>query len=184
MKRALAVSVPVLLVLLAGCSTVELPAWSPDGQPAAGTAAAAAPEAPRTLSAGAVVTPGDGVSRSATLPPDNQPPARNWTEYRLRAADRINRANPQGLYDGDLPSVFQAIPVLRVHLTADGDVSRVDVAREPGQSPETVQIATDAIYRAAPFGSTAQLPQPAQFTETFLFNSQLKFRLRTTVEGR
>lgn len=155
---------------LAGCSTVQLPAWDPDG-------------------AQAQSAPGPAVSAAApavasVLPPDNLPPARNWTEYRLRAADRINRANPSLVYPGALPSVFQAIPVLRVQLTADGQVSRVEVAREPGQSPETVKIATDAIYRAAPFGPTSQLPAPAQFTETFLFNEQLRFRLRTTVEGR
>ncbi|MFT4192351.1 MAG: hypothetical protein QM617_12600, partial [Comamonas sp.] len=143
----------------------------------------AAPRPAATSSTGArPVAVATGIG--GQLPPDTLPPARNWTEYRLRAADRINRANPEKLYGGALPSVFQAIPVLRVVLTPTGEVSRVDVAREPGQSPETVQIATEAIYRAAPFGPTAQLPGPAQFTETFLFDAQLKFRLRTTVEGR
>ncbi|KAF1023731.1 MAG: hypothetical protein GAK30_00395 [Paracidovorax wautersii] len=156
---------------LAGCSTVALPTWDPDG-------AQAQPATPPATAAG--LAP----AVAGVLPPDNLPPARNWTEYRLRAAERINRANPSLVYPGALPSVFQAIPVLRVQLTADGQVSRVEVAREPGQSPETVKIATDAVYRAAPFGPTSQLPAPAQFTETFLFNEQLRFRLRTTVEGR
>lgn len=174
MNHPVIASVMAACAALAGCSTVALPAWDPDGAPPPSTAAPAAPGQAGALAPAA----------RATLAPDSLPAARNWTEYRLRAADRINRANPELLYAGALPSVFQAIPVLRVHLTPEGGVSRVDVAREPGQSPETIRIATDAIHRAAPFGPTAQLPGPAQFTETFLFNEQLKFRLRTTVEGR
>jgi hypothetical protein len=163
MDRTRVAALFFLSVLLAGCASVELPAWSPE-------------------SAGAAARPASRVR--SVLPADTLPPATSWTEYRLRAADRINRANPDRLFSGALPAVQQAIPVLRILLTADGDVRDVEVVRQPGQSPETVQIAIDAIHRAAPYGVTRQLTGPAEFTETFLFNQELKFRLRSTVEGR
>ena len=171
MKCSAIAALVSISALLAGCSSVELPAWNPEAQGV-------------NASTGTGAQSGASTRVQRVLPPDNQAPASNWREYRQRAADRINRANPNLLYAGSLPSVFQAIPVLRVELTEDGSVRRIDVAREPTQSPETVQIAIDAIYRAAPFGPTRQLSAPVEFTETFLFNQDLKFRLRTTVEGQ
>jgi hypothetical protein len=53
------------------------------------------------------------------------------------------------------------------------------VLRRPGQAPETLQIAMDAIRRAAPFGDVSRLPRPWKFSETFLFNDERKFKPRT-----
>ncbi len=43
-------------------------------------------------------------------------------------------------------------------------------------------MATAAVRRAAPFEPVGNLPQPWQFNETFLYNDQLKFQLRSLVE--
>jgi hypothetical protein len=41
-----------------------------------------------------------------------------------------------------------------------------------------------AIRQAAPFGPVSHLPQPWQFNETFLYNDDLKFQIRSLVESR
>ena len=97
--------------------------------------------------------------------------------------DRIAATSAGETFQGPLPDPLQSIPVLQVQLHRDGSVRRIDVLRVPRQSPQTVQMAIRAIHRAAPFGPVGQLPQPWQFSETFLYNDDLKFQLRTLVEA-
>ena len=54
--------------------------------------------------------------------------------------------------------------------------------RTPKNVPETVNMAREAVLRAAPFGPVGHLPQPWQFSETFLYNDDFKFQLRTLAE--
>jgi hypothetical protein len=109
--------------------------------------------------------------------------ARTWDEYRLRAARRIQATSGGETFGGPLPDPLQSIPVLQVRLNRDGSVRDIVVLRMPGQSLQTVEMATRAIRRAAPFEPVAHLPQPWQFNETFLYNQDLKFQLRTLVEA-
>jgi len=67
---------------------------------------------------------------------------------------------------------------LRVDLTADGRVRRVLVLREPRQAKDTVQLAIDAVHRAAPYGDLSRLPEPRSFVETFLFDDARRFKPR------
>jgi hypothetical protein len=53
------------------------------------------------------------------------------------------------------------------------------VLRRPTQAHDTVQLAIDAMRRAAPFGNVSRLPKPWKFSETFLFNDDRKFKPRT-----
>ena len=110
---------------------------------------------------------------------------RDWTEYRLRAAQRIHAASTAAgeTFAGPLPDPLQSIPVLQVHLNRDGSVRDISVLRTPKQSPQTLQMAMRAIHRAAPFGPVGHLPRPWHFNETFLYNEDLKFQLRTLVEA-
>jgi hypothetical protein len=78
-----------------------------------------------------------------------------------------------------VPDILLAIPVLEMELNADGSIRRIDVLRRPGQAPETLQLAMDAVRRAAPFGDVSRLPKPWKFSETFLFNDERKFKPRT-----
>jgi hypothetical protein len=78
-----------------------------------------------------------------------------------------------------VPDVLLAIPVLEIELNADGSVRRIEVLRKPGQAPDTVKLAVDAVRRAAPFGDVSRLPRPWKFAETFLFNDERKFKPRT-----
>jgi len=88
-------------------------------------------------------------------------------------------ANPGGAYTGTVPDPLLAIPVLEVELNADGSVRRIDVLRQPTQARDTVQLAIDAVRRAAPFGDVSRLPRPWKFTEAFLFDDYRRFKPRT-----
>jgi hypothetical protein len=110
-------------------------------------------------------------------------PARNWDEYKLRAARRIHDTSAGETFTGPLPDPLRSIPVLQVQLNRDGSVRRINVLRTPQNSPQTLEMATRAIQRAAPFEPVGHLPQPWQFNETFLYNDDLKFQLRSIAEA-
>ncbi|RYF40340.1 MAG: hypothetical protein EOO25_12825 [Comamonadaceae bacterium] len=111
-------------------------------------------------------------------------PARNWDEYKLRAARKIARdaAGAGETFAGALPEPLQSIPVLQVQLNRDGSVRHIAVLRTPKFVPGTVEMAKKAIRRAAPFEAVGALPPPWQFNETFLYNEDLKFQLRSLAE--
>lgn len=137
--------------------------------------AACAPARPR------VPTPAPQ-HRPAVQPPVPMPePARapNWDQYRIQAARRIVMANPANTYTGAVPAELLAIPVLEIEVHADGDVRNIKVLRYPGQALDTVQIAMEAVRRAAPFGDVSRLPKPWRFTEVFLFDANRRFMPRT-----
>ena len=107
-------------------------------------------------------------------------PARSgdWTSYRIQAATRLVAANPTTSYMGEVPEPLLAIPVLEIELNRDGSVRRINVQRVPGQAKDTVQLAIDAVNRAAPFGDVSHLPRPWKFSEVFLFNDDRRFKPR------
>jgi len=106
-------------------------------------------------------------------------PARNWSEYRTRAALRMVAANPKMTYTGDVPEPLLAIPVIEIELNADGSIAKLVVMRHPTQAKDTTQLALDAIRRSAPFGDVSRLPKPWKFAEVFLFDEDRKFKPRT-----
>ncbi len=118
----------------------------------------------------------DAAGRSALPPPS---PSRSMGEVRLQAAKRLVEANPGITYLGKPPDVLLAIPVITVELHSDGSIRRLEVMRYPGQARDTVEVAMQAIRRAAPFGDVSRLPKPWKFNETFLFNDQRKFKPMT-----
>ena len=145
------------LAVLAGCGS-RAPAPPPGAAPPAAAAPAPAAVAGRLPSPGSV---------------------RSWNDVRLQAAKRMMAANPGITYEGEVPDPLLAIPVLEIELNSDGSVRNIDVMRVPRQAKDTVQIAIDAVRRAAPFGDVSRLPKPWKFTETFLFNDDRKFKPRT-----
>lgn len=132
---------------------------------------------------GQVASPSDGSSTATKAPRFVKLPAprtsRNWAELRHQAAERLVAANPDGSYMGKPPFMLLAIPVMTVELNADGSVRNVSVMRHPSQAKETVQLAIQAIHRAAPYGDVSKLPKPWKFNETFLFKEDRKFKPMT-----
>lgn len=115
--------------------------------------------------------------RVVKLPAPRAP--RNWADARQQAAERLVAANPDGSYMGKPPFMLLAIPVMTIELNADGSVRNVSVMRHPSQAKDTVQLAIQAIHRAAPYGNVAKLPKPWKFNETFLFKEDRKFKPMT-----
>lgn len=110
------------------------------------------------------------------LPP--APAVRSRAELELQAARRIAAASPAQVYLGKPPDILLAVPVLQVELHADGRVKRISVLRYPGQARDTVDLAIQAVHRAAPYGNVQRMPEPWMFIETFLFNDQRRFKPR------
>ena len=154
----------VTVALLAGCGS------SPPPAPAPG------PIAARPVPAAPITSEATVASGSRLQPPGA---VRSWNEVRSQAAKRLVAANPAGTYTGAVPDPLLAIPVLEIELNADGSVRHIDVLRAPSQAKDTVQIAIDAVRRAAPYGDVSRLPKPWKFAETFLFNDDRKFKPRT-----
>ena len=105
-------------------------------------------------------------------------PARTVDEYQRQVAARLLAANPKITYTARAPDILLAIPVLELEVNADGSVRRISVIRTPTQATDTIQIAVDALKRAAPFGDASQLPRPWKFTEVFLFDDDRRFKPR------
>ena len=106
------------------------------------------------------------------------PRARNWDEFKLVAARQLVAANPDLTYSDKVPDPLLAIPVLEIELNGDGSVRRVSVQRQPSQARDTVQLAIDAVHRAAPFGAVSHLPRPWKYSEVFLFRDDRRFKPR------
>jgi hypothetical protein len=104
---------------------------------------------------------------------------RSWNELRAQAARRMVTANPGLTYTGAVPDPLLAVPVLEIELNSDGSIRGIEVLRQPRQAKDTVQLAIDAVHRAAPFGDISRLPKPWKFAETFLFDDNRKFKPRT-----
>jgi hypothetical protein len=154
-----------MVAWLSGCASSK-----PGG--ASGSNASSTPAAPARPSPEA-----DKPRASASLPAPAK--SRNWKEVRLQAARRLVAANPDITYMGKPPDLLRAIPVLTIELNGDGSIRRVEVIRYPSQDRETVDIAINALRRAAPYGDVSHLPKPWRFNETFLFNNQHKFKPMT-----
>lgn len=158
----------LVLAFLAGCAA------PPSQPPASGTQAV---EPPSVTARTAEPRAAGATSGSIRLSPPG--PVRSVNELHQQAARRIVAANPQLTYTDRPPDVLLAIPVLAIDLNADGSIHRIDVLRPPRQAKDTIQIAIEAVQRAAPFGDVSSLPRPWRITETFLFNDDRRFKPRT-----
>ncbi|MDE2614151.1 MAG: hypothetical protein KGL78_11965 [Burkholderiales bacterium] len=145
------------LALLAGCAT-----------------RAPAPTAPGAPGAQPGVAPGAGASSMPGA-------ARSWGEFRRLAAERMVAAQPDRSYLGKVPDILFGIPVIETELNADGTVRSINVLRRPSDpaAADTVQLAIDAIRRAAPYGDVSRLPRPWKWVETFLFDDERRFKPRS-----
>jgi len=170
----------VLVCSLAGCESLRPGESAPTQAPQPGTGT----RVPTPGDTGkAPRAPGGGDARGSkgderiVLAAPRKP--RSLKDLREQAAQRLVAANPRITYTSRPPDILLAIPVLTVELNADGSVRRIEVMRHPRQARDTVDIAIQAVRRAAPFGDVSGLPKPWKFNETFLFNNQRHFKPMT-----
>ena len=168
------------VLALGACSSPRLPVPAPPQPPQLPQASqppqqSQLPQQPQQLP-----KPQQPATAAQPLPPPVlSAPYRNWDEFRLHAGRRLVQANPNGTFTGAVPEPLLAIPVLEVELNADGSVRRIVVQRQPSQARDTVQLAIEAVQRAAPFGDVSHLPRPWKFNEVFLFRDDRRFKPRS-----
>ncbi|NJM42978.1 MAG: hypothetical protein HC858_01405 [Brachymonas sp.] len=154
-----------LTVLFVGCSSKRMP-----------------PHTPAPAPAPVVVTPAPAPPPIAAAP--GLPPVANWADYRRRAAQLILAANPGASFIGPQPAQWYGIATVTLSFNADGSLRNVDLMRRSSISPEVNAMALEAARRVGNFGSVSNLPQPWQFNETFLYNTDKQFQLDTIVANR
>ena len=147
-----------------------------------GLCALSACQAPSTQAPARTATPPAPAPRvtpapaPAPAPAPYMRPARTADEYKHQMGLRLVAANPKITYTKRAPDVLMGIPVLEVEVNADGSVRHISVLRTPPEAGETVQVAIDAIKRAAPFGDPSQVPRPWKFLQVFLFDYEGHFK--------
>lgn len=107
--------------------------------------------------------------------------ARNIEEFKKMAARRMVDANPAVTYKGKPQQMLFGIPILEIELNDDATVKNISVVRPPANESAagTVDIAMEAIRKAAPYGDISRLPKPVKWTEVFLFNDKKQFKPRS-----
>lgn len=114
-------------------------------------------------------------------PPAVEVLASTLEQYKQMVAERIVAANQGRVFSVRLPPMLPAIVVLDIDIGRDGQLHAVKVHRS--RDRQASQVALDAVAQAAPYPATARLLRAGQhrlsFSETFLFNADYRFQLRT-----
>jgi len=184
-RRGALARLAALTTLLAGCVTTA-PRPAPAPPPVAPAPRPAPPPSPPPPPPAPPPAPVAEPARRSSVnlgPMVIQAPAlaaRNWDEFKRSAARRMVLASPNYAYLGKPPPMLFGIPILEVELNADGSVRNISVTRPPANedAQDTIEIAKEAIYRAAPYGDVSRLPRPWKWTEVFLFNDKRQFKPR------
>lgn len=115
------------------------------------------------------------------LPPVSS--SETLVDYQREIAGLLHAANPGMVYAGPPPNPLRAVVVMRAEIDALGDTRRLDLYRAPGYAPWLEELVAQTVRQAEPF------PRPSlklldgarsvSFTETWLFDYEGRFRLRT-----
>ncbi len=152
------------LALLAACQKAP-PRVEPGPGPGPASAAQSAP---------AAATPERPLKTPA--------PMNTIDDYKILVAQQILDANPAITFTGQLPPMLPAIVVVNISVDKNGDLRGVAIRRS--RDGEASRVALAAVKKAGP-----ALPKPLHllkhahktldFSETFLFNAQYHFQLRS-----
>lgn len=117
---------------------------------------------------------------SELLPP--QPaPIYNIDDYKMLVAAHILNANQSITFSGRLPPMLPAIVVVEIKVGHDGVVDHVRVVRS--RDNEASRVALAAVRQGSPLPKPGHLLKrnlkTLNFSETFLFNKDYQFQLRT-----
>jgi hypothetical protein len=115
------------------------------------------------------------------LPPASS--AGTLAEYQRQLARLLHDANAGMIFDGPPPNPVRAVIVMRTEIDVLGEARRFDLVRAPLHDPWLEMLVEQTMRRAGPF------PRPSlkllngassvAFTETWLFDYEGRFRLRS-----
>jgi protein TonB len=115
-----------------------------------------------------------------TSSPASKPAPAGLDDYKTQVAQHIVQHNPDRTFTGKLPPMLPAIVVLEITVDGDGQMTAVDVQRS--RDPDASQVALASIRRSAPLPRPHQLASRTgslKFSETFLFDKDYRFQLRS-----
>ena len=120
------------------------------------------------------------------LPPVSA--ASSLAEYQREVASLLHEANRGMVFEGPPPNPVRAVIVMRAEIDVLGEARRFDLLRAPWHDPWLETLVEQTWRRAEPF------PRPSMkllnggsavtLTETWLFDYQGRFRLRTLSEAQ
>lgn len=147
--------VPTLLAVLAGCAS------SPPPVPVEERSTVAVDREPTTAHA--------------------PPPSLTLDAYKAHVARRIVERNADRTFSGRLPPMLPAIVVVNITVDRDGQLTDVQVQRS--RDPDAARVALASMLRSGPLprphGLLAASSSAMTFSETFLFDRDYRFQLRT-----
>lgn len=109
------------------------------------------------------------------------PPSPDLDAYKTQVAHHVMEHNPTHIFSGKLPPMLPAIVVLNITVGEDGELKDVQVQRS--RDPDASRVAVDSMRRSGPLPKPvsllAQDSKELTFSETFLFNDDYHFQLRS-----
>jgi periplasmic protein TonB len=131
-----------------------------------------------------------GVSETASLashlipsrskPAPAAPLSPDLDAYKTQVAHRVMERNPGQTFSGRLPPMLPAIVVLNITVDKNGELKAVEVQRS--RDSNASRVAVDSMRRSEPLPKPENLlanSEAVTFSETFLFNDQYRFQLRS-----
>lgn len=113
--------------------------------------------------------------------PGYRAPSDSLDAYKDQVAEHIMRYNRAHTFSGQLPPMLPAIVVLRITVDKNGRMTDVWVQRS--RDDEASSVALASMYRSGPLPRPANLIASTEnslsFSETFLFNRDYRFQLRS-----
>ena len=101
--------------------------------------------------------------------------------YKIDVAQHILAGNADAIFSGRLPPMLPAIVVVNIGIDADGQLRTAVVQRS--RDHEASRVALASLRRVGSYPKPVRLLHSGskllEFSETFLFNANYKFQLRT-----
>lgn len=101
--------------------------------------------------------------------------------YKETVAAHVVRHNPAQVFEGPLPLMLPAIVVLRMKVDREGRLTSVAVQR--ARDAQAARVALASVARAgrlpAPGALIGRAASSFEFSETFLFDHDYRFQLRS-----
>lgn len=109
------------------------------------------------------------------------PPSLTLDAYKAHVARHILERNADRTFSGRLPPLLPAIVVVNITVDKDGRLTDVQVQRS--RDPDASKVALASMLRSGPLprphGLLAANTDAVTFSETFLFDRDYRFQLRT-----
>ncbi len=109
------------------------------------------------------------------------PPSLTLDAYKANVARHILERNADRSFSGPLPPMLPAIVVVNITVDKDGRLTDVQVQRS--RDPDATRVALASTLRSGPLprpdGLLAANSSAMTFSETFLFDRDYRFQLRT-----